>query len=364
MRLSAPRNVAAAGLVIGLLISATPAFTHSTASASGARASGSTVGFLFSDFTTSARYTYDRDYFKEALGITDPSVSVKIYDAKASQSTQQTDAQAALTSGVKAIVLDPVDSVGAGAVIRLAHQNSPSVPVLSYDRLVLKAPVDAYISFDNFNVGVQQAKYLISKVAKGGTLVVIGGSPTDNNATLFMNGALSVLNPLFKNGTYKLGYQKFTPNWDPTLGNSEMAAALTLLKNNVQGVLSANDGLAGGIIQALKAQGLAGKVPVTGQDATVAGLQDILLGYQSMTIYKPIRKEAAGAAEIISSLLATGKFESKTTINNGLTNVPSMILPVVAVDKTNMANTVIADGFVTKAQLCKGIAAACSAAGL
>jgi D-xylose transport system substrate-binding protein len=194
--------------------------------------------------------------------------------------------------------------------------------------------------------------------------VLIGGAPTDNNATLFMSGALSVLNPLFKNGTYKLGYKNFTPNWDPTLGNQEMAAALTKLNNKVNGVLSANDGLAGGIIQALKAQGLAGKVPVTGQDATIPGLQAILLGQQSMTIYKPIRKEAAGAAEIVSSLIATGKFVSKITTNNGLVNVPSILLPVTTVDKTNMQDTVLADGFVTRAQLCKGIESACKAAGI
>ena len=358
------RKVAASGLVLGLLISATPAFSHTSVAAKSANASGTNVAFLFSDFTTSARYTYDRDFFKQALAISDPVIKVLVYDAKASQSTQQNNAQAALTTGVKAIILDPVDSVGAGAIVKLAHQENPPVPVLSYDRLVLQAPVDAYISFDNFNVGVQQANYLVKNVAKGGTLVLIGGSPTDNNATLFMNGALSVLTPLFKNGTYKLGYQKFTPNWDPTLGNQEMAAALTLLKNKVDGVLSANDGLAGGIVQALKAQGLAGKVPVTGQDATIAGIQQILLGNQSMTIYKPIRKIAAGAAQIVSSLVATGKYESKITVDNKLTKVPSILLPVTTVDKSNIATTVIADGFVTKAQLCKGIAAACKAAGL
>ncbi|MDB5075536.1 MAG: sugar transporter substrate-binding protein [Chloroflexi bacterium] len=360
-QLRASHKVAATGLIVGLLAGTAPALSHvPAAAASKQSAATGSVGFLMSDYTTSARWVFDRDFYKAALAKTDPAVTVNVSDAKNNQTTQQNNAQSALTQGVKVLVDVPVDSAGAGQIVRLAHANKPYVPVISYDRLITGAPVDAYVSFDGFSVGVQQATYLKSKVAKGGTIVLIGGAPTDNNAHLFYNGALSVLGPLFKSGYYKKGYDKFTTGWNPALGQSEMAAALTQLNNKVDGVLSANDGLAGGIIAALKAQHLSGKVPVTGQDATVAGLQQVLLGNQSMTIYKPIRKLAAATAQVTDVLLSGKKFTSKVTVANGAGNVPSVLLPVVTVTKANIKSTVIADGYVTKADLCKGIpASAC-----
>ena len=297
-----------------------------------AGATGS-VGFLFSDFTTSARWEFDKSYYLADMKKLDPGVTVNVQDAKASQTTQQNEAQSELTKGDKVLIDVPVDSAGAAAIVKLAHANNPPVPVIAYDRLITGTPVDAYVSFDGFAVGVQQAKYLVAHVKKGGTIVSIAGAPTDNNAHLFYNGAMSVLKPLFNNGTYKLGYDKFTPNWDPSLGQAEMAAALTKLNNKVDGVLSANDGLAGGILIALKAQGLAGKVPVTGQDATVAGLQQILLGNQSMTIYKPLAKLAGAAAKVTDIFLSGKKFTSMVTTPNGAGNVPSILLPVETVTR-------------------------------
>ena len=358
----APRVVAAAGLLVGLAAGAAPTLTHTTgAHADGARAASGSVGFLFSDFTTSARWQFDKSFYITALAKADPGVKVLVQDAKAAQSTQQNEAQSLLTSGVKVLIDVPVDSAGAAAIVRLAHANKPPVPVISYDRLITGVAVDAYVSFDGFNVGVQQANFLKAHVKKGSTLVSIAGSPTDNNAHLFYDGAMSVLKPLIKSGYYKLGYDKFTPSWDPTKGQAEMAAALLKLNNKVDGVLSANDGLAGGIEIALKAQGLAGKVPVTGQDATVAGLQQILLGNQSMTIYKPIARLSAAAVQVTSTLLAGKKFTAKVTVNNGVSNVPSILLPVVTVTKANIKSTVLKDGYVSKADLCKGIpASACA----
>lgn len=355
------RLAAAAGLTAALVASATPTLHQlQGASAATARAGGS-VGFLITDFTTSARWQFDKQFVIANLAKTDPGVTVKVEDAKADQTRQQQEANALLTAGVKVLIDVPVDSTQAAAIVRAAHANKPYVPVIAYDRLISGAAVDAYTSFDGFAVGVQQAQYLVAHVKKGGTIVSIAGSTTDNNAHLFYNGAMSVLKPLFKNGTYKLGYDKFTPSWDNNTAKAEMAAALTKLNNKVDGVLVANDGMAGGVVSALKAQGLAGKIPVTGQDATVAGIQQILLGNQSMTIYKPIIKLAAAAASITHVLLQGKKFTSKTTVNNGMTNVPSIILPVVTVTKANIAQTVIKDGYVTKAALCNGIpASACS----
>jgi len=236
------------------------------------------IAFLFSDFTTSDRWQFDRKYFIADLEQLAPRIQVVVQDAKAAQTNQQNQAKSVLTSGVKLIIDVPVDSAQAAAIVRDAHTESPSVPDIAYDRLITGAKEDGYASFDGFGVGVQQAKYLKAHVKKGGTIVSIAGSPTDNNAHLFYNGAMSVLRPLFKSNYFKLGYDKFTPDWDAAKAQQEMASALNSLNNKVDGVLVANDGMAGGVVTALAAQHLAGKIPVTGQDATVAGLQQILLG--------------------------------------------------------------------------------------
>jgi D-xylose transport system substrate-binding protein len=314
------------------------------------KASGK-IAFLFSDFTTSARWQFDRQYFISDMKKLAPAVQVVVYDAKASQTNQQNQAKSALTSGAKLIIDVPVDSAQAAIIVKEAHANKPRVPVIAYDRLITGAKEDAYASFDGFKVGVQQAKYLAAHVAKGSTIVEIAGSPTDNNAHLFHNGARSVLDPLIKNGTYKLGYFKFTPNWDAATAQQEMASALNQLNNKVQGVLVANDGMAGGVIAALKAQHLTGKVVVTGQDATVAGIQQICLGNQSMTVYKPLRKLTKAASQIANTLLQGRAWHSRITTATGAGKTPTALAQVVTVTKSNIKQTVIADGFVKKSDV-------------
>jgi D-xylose transport system substrate-binding protein len=345
----------AAGLILALGAGLGSANSHVQA-AHNAAVTGK-VGFLFSDFTTSARWRFDEAYFKQALKKLDPKVQVVVTDAKAVQTVQQTQATSDLTAGVKVLIDVPVDSAQAAAIVRAAHSNSPRVPVIAYDRLISGVKSDAYVSFNGFQVGVQQGKYLKAHVKKGGTIVSIAGSPTDNNAHLFHSGAMSVLQPLFKNHHFKLGYDKYTPNWAATGAQAEMASALSKLNNKVNGVLVANDGMAGGVVTALKAQGLAGKIPVTGQDATVAGLQQVLEGTQSMSVYKPIKTISGPTAHIVDLFLHGKKFTSKTMTSSGAGNVPSVIKPVETVTKKNMKTTVIKDGFVTKSQLCNGIPA-------
>lgn len=356
--------VAAVGAAAIIGMSVFPAQGHVFASHQQAGVSG-TVGFLFSDFTTSDRWKFDESYFKAAMRKLDPNVNVLVEDAKNSQTTQQNEAKSLLTRGVDVLIDVPVDSAQAAAIVKAAHAEKPRVKVLAYDRLISGAFEDAYASFDGFNVGVQQGKYLKAHVAKGGTIIEIAGASTDNNAHLFHNGAMSVLQPLFNSGYYKLGYQKFTPGWDDATAQQECASALTSLKNNVQGVLSANDGMAVACINALKAQGLAGKVPITGQDGTVPGLQDILLGYQSMTVYKPIKHLADAAATIVDKWLhhKVYKGNSKKT-QTGAGGTPTFLAPVVTVTKNNIKKTEIKDGYVKKSDVCKGIAAACKSAGL
>lgn len=322
------------------------------------------VGFLISDFTTSARWKLDEAAFKKAVHKVLPNIQVIVTDAKAAQTTQQNQAKSDLTNGVKVLVDVPVDAAQAAQIVRLGHNNSPRVPVIAYDRLITGAREDAYVSFNNFAVGVAQGKYLKAHVAKGGTLVEIGGATTDNNALLFDAGAMSVLKPLFSSGYYKLGYRKFTPDWNDATALKEMQSALNKLNNKVDGVLVANDGMAGSVVTALKAQHLNGKVPITGQDATTPGLQQILLGNQGMTIYKPVHLEAEAAAHWTTLfLLHKGIHESQTTAS-GAGPVPTKIEPITIVNKRNIKKVVhqmYKDGYVTRAELCNGLpASACA----
>lgn len=321
----------------------------------GRAADSTTVGFLISDYTTSARWQFDKQYFTAALQKTIPGVNVVVDDAKTDQTRQQQQATSLLTSGAKVIVDVPVDSKQAAAIVRAAHANSPRVPVLSYDRLIEGADVDAYVSFDPISVGRQQAQYIVDHL-KSGNIASIAGAATDNNAISFHEGAMQVLKPLVKSGRYKLVYDKYTPNWDSNTGQAEAASALNNSSNNIGAFLVANDGLAGGVDAAIKAQHLSGKIIVTGQDATVAGLQNILTGEQSMTIYKPIKKLADTAATVTDAMIKGEKPKTTTTVNNGKIDVPSILLPVTTITKANI-KTVVDDGFVTKAQLCNGIPA-------
>jgi D-xylose transport system substrate-binding protein len=321
--------------------------------------SATTIAFLLPETATSSRYaTQDLPDFLAAMKKLDPSAKIITQNAQGSATTQQQQAEAAITNGAKVLVIDPVDSKAAAAIVDQANRNG--IKVISYDRLILDAKVDYYVSFNNVRVGQLQGQFIADHTPKGGTIVMINGSPTDNNAVLFRRGALDVLGPLFKNGTFKLGYTIMTPGWLPSNGLTEMEQALTKLNNHVSSVLSANDGLAGAIIQALKAQGLAGKVPVTGQDATNAGLRRILQGTQSMTVYKAIPLEAKAAAQLAYDL-ATGQTIPKGfvngTTNNGLIRVPSVLLTPLVVTKANMASTVIADHFTTWAKVCAGLPA-------
>lgn len=326
--------------------------TNTTAAGSGSSASG-TIALLLPDTTSSARYeSQDKPDFEAGVKQLDPNATVIYENAQASASTQQQQAESAMTNGAKVLVLDPVDSKAAATIVNEADQQG--VKVISYDRMITNAPVDYYVSFDNEKVGELQGKYIADHTKKGGTIILIDGAETDNNALQFKAGAHKILDPLFKNGTFKKGYETFTPNWDPANGLREMEQALTTVNNKVDGVLSANDGLAGSVIQALQAQGLAGKIPVTGQDATNAGLHRIMLGTQAMTVYKAVPKEAQAAAQLAVDLL-TGQTPSSSlvsgSVNNGSKDVPAVLLNPVVVTKSNIQQTVIKDGFTTMAQI-------------
>lgn len=269
-------------------------------------------------------------------------------------------------------MLDPVDSAAAATIADKAK--AQGVPVIAYDRLILNSDgVDYYISFDNEEVGKLQAQSLVDDLNKmnvsNPSIVMINGSPTDNNAGLFKQGAHSVFDPLVADGKLTIAKEYDTPDWSPDQAQNEMQQALTALGNKVDGVYAANDGTASGAIAAMKAAGLNPLPPVTGQDAELAGIQRILAGEQYMTVYKAIKPEAEAAAQLAYDLLTDANVPASMTngktVNNGSIDVPSVLLTPIAVTKDNIKDTVVADGFWTVAQICTAdYAAACTAAGL
>jgi D-xylose transport system substrate-binding protein len=321
--------------------------------------------------TKTARYeSQDLPLFKAKLQALGYDLNNLIYsNANQDAATQQQQAEAAITNGAKVLVLDPVDSAAAAAIADAAK--AQNIPVISYDRLITgTANINYYISFDNAQVGKLQAQALMTALngKSNPTIVMINGSPTDNNATLFKQGAHGVFDPLVTAGSLKIGKEYDTPDWSPDQAQTEMTQALTALNNQLDGVYAANDGTAGGAIAAMKAAGISPLPPITGQDAELAAIQRILVGEQYMTVYKAIKPEAEDAATLAYDLLTgmavpadmvTGK------VNNGSIDVPSVLLTPVAVTKDNVETTVVADGFWTAAQICTSdFAAACTAAGV
>jgi D-xylose transport system substrate-binding protein len=229
------------------------------------------------------------------------------------------------------------------------------VPVIAYDRLINDADVDLYMSFDNQRVGELQAEYAVAHAPKG-RYVLIGGSPADNNALLFHQGAIAVLQPFVDRKEIEIATDQYAHDWQPVEALKIMENALTRNDNRIDAVVAANDGLAGGAIQALAEQQLAGRVVVTGQDAELSACQRIVAGTQSMTVYKPIRQLAVKAAEIAVGLAGKKPLSEPTRpLANGFKDVPSILIEPIVVDKNNLASTVIADGFHTLEQVYAGV---------
>lgn len=324
------------------------------------------VGILLPESDSSARYeAYDRPLLEREIKAALPGVTIQYANANNNATTQQNQADAALTKGACILVVDPNDSEQASVIVQQAKQSG--VPVIAYDRLIQDPDVAYYVSFNNERVGQLQGQYIADQfkagnygLKKGANLVMINGAQTDNNALLFRKGAQEALKPLVDGGDVNMVFDQYTPNWDNARAQTLMEGVLTKQKNDVQVAYVANDGMANTVIAALRTQGLNGKVLVTGQDATLTGIQNILTGDQAMTVYKPILKEAQATAKLVAAL---SKGEDPGTLVNGQTElkggskVASVLETPIVVDKSNVAQTVIADGFLTKEQVCKGLPA-------
>jgi D-xylose transport system substrate-binding protein len=336
----------------------------STSGGGGSGGKSAKIALLLPESKTSRYESQDRPNFERKVKELCPNCEIVYSNADQDPAKQLSQVEAAITKQVDVMVLDPVDSASAAGMV--AKAKAAQIPVISYDRLVTDAAgLDYYISFDNVKVGELQGQAIVDKV-KTGTIFMINGSPTDNNAKLFKQGAHSVID---KSGL-KVGKEYDTPDWSPDKAQSEADQAITALgKDGFQGVYAANDGTAGGAIAAMTSAGIdPATKPTTGQDAELAAIQRILAGEQYMTVYKAIKPEAEAAAQLAVAL-GRGEQPPSGLVNgqtdNGKLQVPSVLLTPVAVTADKVADTIVKDQFWPVADICTGkYAAACAKYGI
>ncbi|MEU8268441.1 substrate-binding domain-containing protein [Sphaerisporangium sp. NPDC049002] len=363
-------TAAAAALSLGLTAcggdSGDTSTAQNTGGASSAAAKPGKIGVILPDSKSSARWeTADRKYLEEAFKAA--NVAYDIQNAQGDKTAFQTIADQMITNGATVLVIVNLDS-GTGKAV-LDKAKSQGVATIDYDRLTLGGSASYYVSFDNTKVGTLQGeglvKCLTDKKADKPLIAELNGSPTDNNATLFKAGYDGVLKPKYDSGDYKKGPDQSVPDWDNTQAGTIFEQMLTA-EPKIAGVLAANDGLGNAAIAVLKKQKLNGKVPVTGQDATVQGLQNILAGDQCMTVYKAVKKEADATAELAISLAKGEKPTVSGSVKDTETgrDVPSVLLDPQAIFADNVKD-VVADGYVSKDELCTGdFADKCTEAGI
>jgi D-xylose transport system substrate-binding protein len=360
-------TVIAVGVTAALITSAcgsnkkTPSGGSTSGSTGGSSIKGK-VGVILPDTQSSARYeSFDRPLLEAAFKAA--GVDYDIQNAQGDTTRFASIADGMIQKGVSVLIVDSLDNASGAAVEQKAK--AAGLKTIDYDRLTLGGTSDYYVSFDNVKVGELQGQGLVDclKDKSSAQIIEINGSPDDNNATLFKQGYDSVLDKKYTSGWKKVG-DKSTAKWAPATAATNFEQLLSANSGKVDGVLSANDDMAQAIITVLKKNGL--KVPITGQDATVAGLQSVLAGDQCMTVYKPIKTEAEAAARLAISLLKGEKADTNGTVKDTTANrdVPSVLGIPVAITKTN-AKQVVDDGFVTKDKLCADkFAALCTAAGI
>jgi len=335
--------------------------------------SGGSIALLLPESQTTRYESADRPFFEAKFKQLCPGVDIKYSNANQVATDQQQQAEAAIAAGAKVLVLDPVDGESAGAIVKSAK--AKNIPVISYDRLIKGgANPDYYVSFDNERVGKLQGQALLEKLTSGGNakpkITMINGSPTNNNATLFKQGAHSVFD-----GKVTIVKEDAAANWKPEEAQQLMEQFITAVgKDGFDGAYCANDGTAGGAIAAMKAAGIDPKTrPITGQDAEVAAVQRILSGEQYMTVYKAIQPEAEKTAELACGLFKGEKPAADSKVNNGTIDVPSVLLTPIAVTATgggttkSVADTIVKDKFYgtdTVAKICKGYEAQCQTANI
>ena len=367
--------VLAAGLGLTMALAAcgqnaaAPSSGGSAPSAAAPAAGGTKVGVILPETQSSARWEgFDKPLLTAAMQA--EGLDADIQNAQGDEQKFSTLADGMISSGVKVLVIASISSESGAAVA--AKAKAQGIPTIDYDRLSLGGTSDYYVSFDNEKVGALQGQGLADalKAKQGAQVIEIAGAPTDNNATLFSDGANSILKPLYDSGALKLVQKQPIPDWDNQVGGTTFEQILTGNGGKVDGVLAANDGLAGAVITVLTKYGLNGQVPVTGQDATPDGLQAILRGDQYMTVYKPIKQEADSTAKLAAALakgdtaaadaLATGSVDD----TKGNRQVKSVLLEPQLITRDNV-KVVVDDGAVPASDICVGdLQAACTELGI
>lgn len=300
------------------------------------------IGFSIDDLRVE-RWTRDRDYFIAAAKSLGAEVSVQSADGDSAKQVAQIENL--ISKKVDVLVIVPKD--GATLINVIKEAKKAGIKVVSYDRLIKSPDVDAYISFDNYRVGIMQGESLMKAIPKG-NVYVMSGDPGDNNAKLFKVGAMKAMEANIKKGDIKILGEQSVKDWLPANALSIAENVLTQYSNKIDGFLAPNDGTAGGIIQALSGQKLAGKVYVTGQDAELAACKRIIAGTQLMTIYKSLQSIATGAAKLSIQLVKGEKIAFKSERAEG--GVEQILLDPVIVNRTNI-DLLVKENFFTKAQL-------------
>ena len=302
------------------------------------------LGFSIDDLRVE-RWARDRDYFIAAAK--ELGAEVIVTSADANEQKQVNQVETLIAKKVDAIAIVPMNSQVFGEVIDEAHK--AGIKILSYDRLILNADEDAYISFDNERVGFLQAEAVLKAVPEG-NYYLLGGAPTDNNAKLLRAGQEKAIQAAVDAGKVKVIGSQWVKEWSPTEALSIMENALTAANNKIDAVVASNDGTAGGAIQALAAQGLAGKVAISGQDADLAAIKRVIDGTQTVTVYKPLQLIASEAAKLSVKLVKGEPVEYSAKLDNGMKQVDSVLLTPIPLTKENVMK-VVEDGFYTKEQV-------------
>ncbi|GID12838.1 solute-binding protein [Actinocatenispora rupis] len=325
---------------------------------------GFKIGILLPESKTARYEKFDRPYLEQDIKKLCPKCTIEYRNANQNADTQRQQVDSVLAAGVKVLILDSVNYKSIQPSV--AKAKAQGVPVVAYDRLAT-GPIAGYSSFDNEKIGeLQGTAFLKAISAKGspkrGKVILVNGSPDDPNAPDFKKGMHKILD-----GKVNVGAEYDTTDWSPDGARQEVGGAISKIgAKNVIGVYAANDGMAGGAIAALKSAGVSPLVPVTGQDAELAGLQRILAGEQYATIYKSIKPQAQAAAEMAVAFAQGKKWTNGSdTVNNGTVSVPAKIVPATTVTKDNIESTVVADGYWKASEICTpAFAKDCAAAGV
>lgn len=292
------------------------------------------------------RWQHDRDFFvakAESLGC-----EVLVQACNGNDEVQIAQAENMITQGVDVLVVVPHNGKIASTIVDNAHKHG--VRVIAYDRMIRDCDLDLYVSFDNERIGEMQAEYLVKKAPRG-NYILIGGSPTDNNALLYHEGQMKILQPYIDSGFIKIIANQWAADWQPMEAMKHVENALTKEKN-ITAIVASNDGTASGAIQALHEQQLEGKVLVSGQDAELSACQRVIAGTQSMTVYKQLQLMAEAAAvaalQVLRNEVVSGAVK---IVSNGKKDIPSILIDPIVVDKTNMMETVVKDGYHSEKEI-------------